>query len=67
MNLHGFTKSVMTDHEFAAWLRKHNAVDTYEHYLNSARWFDGNRKIIAVALYDNSATKRTIYLGADDA
>ena len=52
----------MTDHELAAWLRARNAVDSFEHYLNSVRWFNPERQIVAFAIYDNTACTHITYI-----
>ena len=59
----GFTKVEMTDHQFAAFLRKLGAIDNYT--VDPAgfnTWCDNEGCIVAVATYDNAACTRNTYI-----
>ena len=61
--MHGFTKVEMTDHQFAAFLRKLGAIDKYT--VDPAgfnKWCDNECNTVAVATYDNAASTRNIYI-----
>ena len=51
----------LTDHEFAAWLRERNAVDTFTSEGGSVMWRDNSGKAVAFAIYDNAKCTRKTY------
>ena len=52
----------MSDHEFGAWLRKNQAIDNFHHSGTSVIWFNPQKVIVALALFDNEACTRKIFL-----
>lgn len=52
-----------TDHQFAAWLRKANAIDNWEH-VNSFtnHWYNKKGEHVATAIYDNANCTRRIFI-----
>ena len=59
-----YEKTNMTDHQFAAWLRKRGATENWYSLLNMNCWFVG-RNTIALAIYDNANSTRNIYIKKD--
>jgi len=57
----GFVQSNMTDHEFAAFVRKHDA--TYRQHLIGTVW-EAKGRAVAVVTYDNAACTRNIWVKA---
>ena len=61
--LSDFTETVISDHDFAAWLRDKDAVNNYSHIGRFTMWRrqeDG--KVVALAKYDNTASGRRTWL-----
>jgi hypothetical protein len=61
----GFKRANMTDHEFAAFLRKHDAVERFSHVANSVTWRDAANRAVAVAFYDNAASTHAIWVSEE--
>jgi len=59
---YGWRKVEMTDHEFAAYLRKLKAVDKYLSRGNIVEWSTPGGVCVAVAVFDNANCERDIYL-----
>lgn len=53
----------MTDHEFAAYLRKHGAINNYVVFRNSPviPWYDSYGHLIAAVFYDDEKCTREIF------
>jgi hypothetical protein len=53
----------MSDHEFAAYLRKHGAINNYVIFRNSPviHWHDGYGHLVAATVYDNEKGTREIF------
>ena len=62
----GFTMSMfktdMTDHEFAAYLLSHNALEDHRSIGKSVQWFTPAGACAAIAFYDNAKCTREIYI-----
>ena len=56
----GFTLSNMTDHELAAFIRRHDA--TYRQHLIGTVWENRAGNTIAVVTYDNARSIRKIWI-----
>lgn len=64
--MYGFDNVDLSDHEFAKWLRDHDAVNNYRRSGKSVSWRrKEDDKVVAVAIYDNSACQRSIWLAKD--
>lgn len=61
MNTSGFNISDMTDHEFAAWLRKKDSKWTFNQIANYTQ-FICNKTIVAFVKYKNNPPCRTIFI-----
>lgn len=44
----------MTDHQIAAYLKKHDALHNWKHDGNNTAWYNDNGEIVASVEYDNS-------------
>ena len=66
-----YIRARFTDHEFAAWLRKHNAVDNYKSLYEDGslvQWFDNPECIgdpVATCIYDNAECTKDISIRRD--
>ena len=56
----GFVKSEMTDHEFAAFIRKNNSI--HRSHLIGTVYTVANDETLAVVTYDNETCTRTIWI-----
>lgn len=64
-NMHGFTRMDWPgDHIMASWLRRNRAIATYSTVGNS-NWWRCDGKVVAVAFYDNAASRVTSLWIAD--
>ena len=61
-NMQGFERVTLSDHEFAAYLRKRGAIDNYKHVGNSVQWRDDTDVVVAVAFYDNKDCTRDTWV-----
>jgi hypothetical protein len=60
--MHGFTKKDWGDHEFAAYLRKTNAIDNVLKCKDCNMWYNDNDLCVAVAFYNNQKCKYTVWV-----
>lgn len=51
----------MTDHEFAAWLRKRDPQWMYEHKGNATEFYV-HGKCVAVAIFDNVNCTKKVFI-----
>lgn len=57
-----FTEVTLSDHEFAAWLSRMNALDWFEHVGKSCQWRNPRGRIVAIAIYDNTTCTRKTFI-----
>lgn len=62
MGKRGFRLSDMTDHEFGAFIRKHDL--THRQHLIGTVYTDRDDNSVAVVKYDNTACTRQIWVKA---
>jgi hypothetical protein len=66
MSVHGFTNiGLHSDHDIAAFLRKHGAIDNCRKSGNSNQWHDASGKVVLVAFYGGEGGFVTAYWVAD--
>lgn len=61
----GFTEMPVLsnhDHLFAAFLRKHKAIDNYHRTGNGNTWYAPDGQPVALAIYDNAACTYKVYV-----
>jgi phage-related protein len=54
--MHGFHKVQTTDHQLAAFLRRHGAIDNWHGVSRSNTWHAPDGRAVAVCIYDNAAS-----------
>lgn len=62
--MQGFVPKKWNDHQFAVWLQKHKAINDWFAIANMNCWRRGD-EVIAVAIYDNAQSTRSIYIKQD--
>ena len=63
--IRGFVRSAElsnNDHGFAAHLRSRNAIDNRHETSGSVEWYTPTGRIVAVAIYDNTACTYNVWL-----
>ena len=55
------TKSTMSDHEFADYLRRQDALGNYRQITDAVEWRNDAGKVVAISLYDNANSTREIF------